>query len=165
MTTTLVLAGILAALIAAFFAIGPANVWKRIAGDPDLGPFERSAPSRTGRPNDALMCTPGLCNGVEIDRELPGFDLEPEALIARIDTALKETGETAKRVDDGSNPARLRYVTWTARMGFPDTNSFEAVKLPDGGTGLVAYARAQLGYSDAGNNKRRLNGIVKALQR
>ena len=165
MTTILVLAGIIVVLVAAFFIVGPANVWRRLAGDPDLGQFDRAAPARSGRPNDALMCTPGLCGGVKIDRELPVYDIEPAALIDRIEAALKGTGETARRVDDGSDPARLRHVTWTSGLGFPDTNSFEAVKLPDGGTGLVAYARAQLGYSDNGNNKRRLNGIVEAITR
>ena len=70
-----------------------------------------------------------------------------------------------RRVDDGSDPARARYVTRTPLMKFPDTNTFEAVTLENGRTGLVAYAAAQLGYSDGGNNRKRLEAVMERLDR
>lgn len=163
----LVLVLVIAAAAAAaglfLLIVGPARTWQMIAGDPDLGWFDRSAPARTGRPNDALLCTPGLCDGVKVDRELPDYADPPEILIGKIDEALRAVAADIRRVDDGSDPARARYVTRTPLMRFPDTNSFEAVVLENGRTGLVAYAAAQLGYSDGGNNRKRLEAVIESL--
>ncbi|MAZ18127.1 MAG: hypothetical protein CL535_17605 [Ahrensia sp.] len=160
---------VVAAIVAAaglFLVIaGPARTWQMIAGNPDLGWFDRSAPARSERPNDALMCTPGLCDGVKVDRELPDYSDTPENLIGRIDEAMRAVAPYIRRVDDGGDPARARYITRTPLMRFPDTNSFEAVALENGQTGLVAYARAQLGYSDGGNNRKRLDAVIDRLDR
>ncbi|QKV17159.1 DUF1499 domain-containing protein [Oricola thermophila] len=163
---TTIFTAILVALAAAvffFFAYGRAETWNLVFGNPDLGPFDRTEPQRARRPNDALLCTPGLCEGAVIDAELPDFAGPPERLIDEIDAAMRTSGEPVRRVDDTSNPTRARFVTWTPLMRFPDTASFEAVPLENGRVGLVAYGRAQIGYSDGGVNRRRLEGIVSVL--
>lgn len=147
-----------------FIAYGRAESWALVFGNPDLGPFDRSAPMRAAHPNDALLCTPGLCDGVAVDIELPDYAGPPARLIAEIDEAMHASGEIYRRVDDTSDPAQSRYVTWTPLMRFPDTSSFEAVPLENGRVGLVAYGRAQIGYSDGGVNRRRLERIVGQLQ-
>lgn len=147
-----------------FVTYGRAESWALVFGNPDLGSFDRSSPARAPRPNDALLCTPGLCDGVEVDTELPEYAGSPERLIAEIDEAMRTSGEIYRRVDDSADPATARYVTWTPVMRFPDTSSFEAVPLDDGHVGLVAYGRAQIGYSDRGVNRRRLERIVGRLQ-
>lgn len=162
-------AAVIAAIIVAaglFLVIaGPARTWQMIAGNPDLGWFDRSAPARSERPNDALLCTPGLCDGVKVDRELPDYAETPENLIGRIDEAIRAVSPDVRRVDDGSDPTRARYITRTPLMQFPDINSFEAVALDNGRTGLVAYARAHLGYSDGGNNRKRLDAVIDRLDK
>ena len=165
LTVALVVAAIIAAAGLFLVIAGPARTWQMMSGNPDLGWFDRAAPVRTGRPNDALMCTPGLCDGVQVDRELPDYAEPPEALIARIDDALRATASDVRRVDDGSDPTRARYVTRTPLMRFPDANSFEAVTLENGRTGLVAYAAARLGYSDGGNNRKRLEAVMERLDK
>lgn len=147
-----------------FVTYGRAESWALVFGNPDLGSFDRTAPRRASRPNDALLCTPGLCDGVAVDTELPEYAGPPERLIAGIDEVMRASGEIYRRVDDTSDPAQARYVTWTPVMRFPDTSSFEAVPLDDGRVGLVAYGRAQIGYSDRGVNRRRLKRIVGRLQ-
>jgi hypothetical protein len=147
-----------------FITYGRAESWALIFGNPDLGSFDRSAPMRASRPNDALLCTPGLCDGVAVDTGLPDYAGPPERLIAEIDEAMRASGEIYRRVDDTSDPARARYVTWTPLMRFPDTSSFEVVPLESGRVGLVAYGRAQIGYSDRGVNRRRLEKIAARLQ-
>jgi uncharacterized protein (DUF1499 family) len=162
---TIVLA-VAAALLAAallFFAYGRAETWALFFGNPDLGQFDRADPVRSPSPNDALLCTPGLCEPAKVDVALPEYDVTPAELIARIDDAMRKSGEIQRRVDDGSDPAKARYVTRTPLMRFPDTNSFEAVPLPGGRTGLVAYARAQIGRGDLGVNRARLKKITAAL--
>jgi hypothetical protein len=163
-TAALVFAGIIALVAIAFLSLGPARSWKMAAGNPDLGQFDIENPVRAKRPNDALLCTPGLCGNVRIDGELPEYDLQPPALMQQIDKAFATLGERLERVDDGSEPDLRRYVTWTPGLGFPDTNSFEAVSLANGKTGLVAHARAQIGYSDRGNNRRRLREVTRKLE-
>ena len=162
-TILLVLALAVALAGIAFVVAGREATWRRLAGNPDLGPFDLSAPQRSARPHDALLCTPGLCEGRTVDVELPAFDVAPDALIAALDRVILADPGRKQRVDDGSDPLALRYVTWTGTMRFPDTNQFLAVALPDGRTGLVAYARAQLGYSDAGNNLARLKRWTASL--
>ena len=147
----------------AFFGYGRANTWALFYPDPDLGPFDRMAPARSPYPNDALLCTPGLCDKVAVDAALPEYDLLPEILIARVDAAMLSLGMPLVRVDDGADPARARYVTFTPLMRFPDTTSFEAVLLDDGRTGLVAYARSQIGRFDQGVNRARLAKVADRL--
>ncbi|MBO6637425.1 MAG: DUF1499 domain-containing protein [Roseitalea sp.] len=161
----LVLLIIALALVAtsAFLLVGREQSWRMIAGDPDLGPFDLTAPQRASRPNDALLCTPGLCSAVKTDGDLPVYAMTPEALIAALTAAIEAQPERKERVDDGADPNALRYVTWTETMRFPDTNQFLAVDRGDGTSGLVAYARAQVGYSDQGNNRARLTRWTGAI--
>lgn len=146
-----------------FITYGRAESWALVFGNPDLGSFDRAAPRRASHPNDALLCTPVLCDGVAVDVELPDYAGPPERLIAGIDEAMRASGEIYRRVDDTSDPSQARYVTWTPLMRFPDTSSFEAVPLDNGRVGLVAYGRAQIGYSDRGVNRRRLERILGRL--
>ena len=115
---------VLALLVASaglFFVVyGRAETWKLIAGDPDLGPFDRTSPARSPTPNDALLCTPGLCDGVTVDAPLTLYAEPPETLIAKIDAAIRTVSPYIERVDDGSDPARARYVTWSPTMRFPE---------------------------------------------
>ena len=54
-----------------FVLYGRENTWRALAGDPDLGPVDLAAPTRVTTPNDALLCSPGLCEGVRVDAALP----------------------------------------------------------------------------------------------
>lgn len=158
---TLVAIIVIAGLV--FVLYGRENTWRAIAGDPDLGPFDLTNLTRSDRPNDALLCTPGLCDGVNVDAPLPAYDMTVDALMAVLNEQINAQPDIKERVDNGENPAALRYVTWTNTMRFPDTNQFLAVDLGDGRTGLIAYARAQLGYSDQGNNRARLERWTAGL--
>ncbi|MEM1378222.1 MAG: DUF1499 domain-containing protein [Pseudomonadota bacterium] len=153
----LILAALVAIIAGYFMLVGPKNVWQQMYGSPDLGPFTLAELQRNSRPNDGLLCTPGACpEGIKSDGDLPAFDTAPAELLEELKTRVAETGEEFELVSDTPDDGTVRYVTWTPTMGFPDTNQFWAVEMPDGKTGLVAYARAQVGYSDAGNNLKRL---------
>lgn len=149
----------------AFVAFGRDRTWQAIAGDADLGPRELTTITRTSKPHDALLCSQGLCARTTTDGKLPVFDLSPAALIAALDSAARSVDPNLERVDDGSKPETARYVTRSPLMRFPDTTWLQAVPLGDGKTGLIAYAQAQLGYSDLGANKARLEKWTAALVR
>ena len=158
------LALIVGVAFAGFFIYGRENTWQLIAGNPDQGPFDLTALVRSHRPNDALLCSPGLCNDVAVDATLPVYAMEPDALMAALRTAIERQPDRKRRVDDGISPTALRYVTWTETMRFPDTNQVRIVDLGDGQTGLIAYGRAQIGYSDQGNNLARLQRWTGAIE-
>lgn len=148
----------------AFVAYGRDRTWQAIAGDADLGSRDLTTLTRTVKPHDALLCTEGLCADIKIDGDIPAFELSPTALIAALDNAARSVDPTLVRVDDGSKPETARYVTRSPMMRFPDTTWLQAVPLDDGKTGLIAYAQAQIGYSDVGANKARLEKWLAALK-
>lgn len=151
----LLFAAVLALAGTAFLAIGPERTWELLAGSPDLGRYEFDTLQRRKTPNDALMCSPGLCDGAS-DGPLPVFDEPPDQVMKKINGRIAASGGLVRRVDDGSDPSYARYVTFTRWMRFPDTTDIQAIRMADGRTGLRAYARAQLGSSDRGVNKARL---------
>ncbi|MDP3525315.1 MAG: DUF1499 domain-containing protein, partial [Hoeflea sp.] len=128
-----------------------------IAGSPDRGQHDFSAGARSPSPNDALACSPGLCENP--DFELAPVDDAPPAAIERLAQRLLAGDSLARRVDDRTDPARARFVTHSPLMRFPDVIHLEARALPDGRTGLMAYAAAQLGSSDMGKNRARLEAL------
>lgn len=148
-----------------FAIVGKKNVWERLAGPADLGPFQIETLQRSKTPKDGLICSPELCGSLRADAGVRKvFDQTPAQLIAQIEDALQSMDLDYVVVSDGADPTTLRFVTWTKIWGFPDTNQFWAMELPDGKTGLIAYARAQLGQSDLGNNRKRLLSIVDSLE-
>jgi hypothetical protein len=159
--TALLFVALLALAGAAFLAIGRERTWALLAGSPDLGRYEFSTLKRRKTPNDALMCSPGLCKGAS-DGPLPVFDEPPEEVMKKINRKIAASGKLVRRVDDGSDPSYARYVTFTPWMRFPDTTDIQAIRMADGHTGLRAYARAQLGSSDGGVNEARLKRWLAA---
>jgi hypothetical protein len=143
-----VLAGIL------FLGIGRERSWELIAGSADRGRLDLVKIERSPTANDALACTASLRD--DCDFALPAFDQTPAQLSQRIAAQIEKSDSLARRVDDGSAPEHLRYVTHSPNMRFPDLVNIEIVPLPDGRYGVLAYARAQLGKLDFGANQNRL---------
>jgi uncharacterized protein (DUF1499 family) len=140
-----------------FYVIGPEKSWEMMAGSPDRGPYDFTAAERSSTANDALACTEGLCENP--DFLIAAFDDAPEIAIERLSQRLLSSDELARRVDDRSNPAKARFVTHSPIMRFPDMIHLEARPLPNGRTGIMAYAQAQLGTDDLGKNRERLEAL------
>ncbi|MEO1702441.1 MAG: DUF1499 domain-containing protein [Pseudomonadota bacterium] len=158
------LIALVAIAVGAIAIIGPSHVWRQIYGDPDLGPFSLATLTRSTKPHDGLLCTPGACPaGLEPDGELPVYDEAPAELLAKLAKHIEAQEGTRQSVNSDVDSGSIRYVTWSAMMKFPDTIQFWAVTLPDGKTGLVGYARAQVGHSDFGANLQRLKDWTGAL--
>ena len=159
-TIALALVALAGIAVLAFVLIGRESCWEWVAGSPDRGQHDFSAGARSPSPNDALACSPGLCETP--DFEIAPVDETPQAAIARLSQRLLAGDPLARRVDDGSDPARARFVTHSPLMRFPDVIHLEARALADGRTGLMAYAAAQLGSSDMGKNRARLETLFAA---
>ncbi|MBC7281341.1 DUF1499 domain-containing protein [Hoeflea sp.] len=156
-TIALVLVSLIGIVLLAFVLIGRERSWEWIAGSPDSGQHDFSTGARSATPNDALACTAGLCENP--DFEIAAVDDAPQVAIERLSQRLLKMDALARRVDDRTNPAKARFVTHSSMLRFPDVIHLEARPLPDGRTGLMAYARAQLGKSDLGKNRARLEAL------
>ena len=151
-------AALIAMALLAFVLIGRERSWELIAGSPDPGPRDFSLNLRSPSPNDALACSPGLCENP--DFEIPPVDDAPPVAIERLSQRLGRIDGLARRVDDRSDPRKARFVTYSPLMRFPDVIHLEARPMADGRTGLMAYAAAQLGKSDMGKNRARLEALL-----
>lgn len=155
------IAGALVVAAIVFVGYGRERSWERLAGSPDRGRFDLMTAQRSSTPNDAVAASAGL--RADADIVLPAYDAEAPALLQRIAAAIESADPLARRVDDGADASHLRYVTYSPGMRFPDLISIEAVAMDDGRTGLILYARAQLGRSDFGANRRRLQLYLEGL--
>ncbi len=166
MKILLIAAAIVVALIVVvgivFTVTGRERNWERIAGSPDRGRLDFSSLTRSPTGNDSLACSAGLRDDCDI--VLPSFPEPPEQLSQSLVERIQAVDPLARRVDDGSAPDHLRYVTYSPNMRFPDLINIEFVAMPDGSTGVQAYARAQLGSDDFGANRNRLTGIFETFQ-
>lgn len=151
---------LIGAAVAAFIFIGRERSWELIAGSPDQGQRDFSINQRSATSNDALACSPGLCT--EPDFEVTPFDDAPAIAIERLSQRLMASDPLARRVDDRKDPAKARFVTYSPLIRFPDMIHLEARPMPGGNTGIMAYAGAQLGKSDLGKNRARLEALLGA---
>lgn len=165
MGSILAAVAILLALAAiGFVGYGRERTWERLAGSPDPGRYDFAGAPRSKTPNDALACSPGLCAAA--DFVLPTYAMTPADLVAHASETLSRIDPLARRVDDGSDPAYARFVTFSPLMRFPDAIDIAAEALP-GATeesGLKVYARARLGSSDLGKNRQRIEHLVANLK-
>lgn len=153
--------GIAVLVTAVFLGYGRERSWERIAGSPDLGRFDLVTVARSPTANDAIAASTGLRS--DIDIELPLFEEDASVLLQTIASTITEVDPLARRVDDGADDRHLRYVTYSPGMRFPDLVNIEAISVGDGRTGIILYARAQLGRIDFGANKKRLELYVRDL--
>ena len=56
-----------------------------------------------------------------------------------------------------------RYIQRSALLEFPDTIVVRYIEQPEGGTTLAIYSRSQLGHSDQGVNRARLERLLRKL--
>lgn len=150
---------------ATLFLIGPATLWERIAGDPDMGAQTLGSLERTGKPNDVLL-GPEEALVIPSDAGTPIFDLPPnelfDTLVARVDIA-----EDIQWVEQDSEQLYARGITRSPTLQFPDTNHIWVLPAGDNEppmqSHLVLYSAAQLGQSDMGKNRERMEAWLALL--
>ena len=151
---------ILAALIAAYFAWGPERVWA-LFGPADLGPVEFETLARRSTPNDALACPPGICQA-QSDLTPPEYAVSAADLrLAFAKAIAPEPRLTAIASDDAA--LIDRYIQRSALMRYPDTIVVKFFDLPDGRSTIALYSRSQLGKSDLGVNRARIERWLAKL--
>lgn len=158
---SIIFGAILLAMLAGF-AIGPARVWDATFGPADLGAVDWDSLTRRSSPNDALICPDGFCGAAKADRTAPLYPVRVAVLARALDLALlSEPRLTLVALsEDGFD---RRYVQRSALMGYPDTIAIKLIALDETVSTIAIYSRSQIGYSDLGVNRARLDRWVAAI--
>ncbi len=132
-------------------------------GPADLGPVDFAALTRRSAPNDALACPVGLCPKAEADLVPPVFDVPGERLRAIVaEVAAAEPNTEPALAAEGEE--QDRYVARSRLMRFPDTVDVRIVREGEGRSTLALYSRSQIGYSDLGVNRARIERWLEAIR-
>lgn len=143
-------------------AIGWDKVWTWAAGPADLGAVEFDDLKKRRTPNQALICPENMCRDEDRDLASPVYELTAEQLRERLLVSLQKE-ERLERVDDKSDPTRLRFVQRTKLMKYPDTVNIKLIDFGEGRSTLALYSRSKLGSSDLGVNLQRAKRWLKRL--
>ncbi len=136
---------------------GLERTWQSLYGSPDLGPVDFATLKRRTTPNDALICPRDVCPQAQPDSEPPVFSVPTARLRSLVsEAALSEPGTTL--IDRG--PEQDRYLVRTRLMRFPDTVVVQVFDRGQDGSTLALYSRSQVGRSDFGVNRRRIERWV-----
>ncbi|MEP0940305.1 MAG: DUF1499 domain-containing protein [Rhizobiaceae bacterium] len=140
------------------------KVWASIHGPSDLGAVEFEGLAKTSKPNQALICPEDLCADGAQDRTSPQYSTDVGGLRTALLKSLEQ--ETSlERVDDGTDPMRLRYIQRTRLLRFPDTIRIQFYPMEGGGGSTLAlYSQSQIGTSDLGINLARANRWLARLK-
>jgi uncharacterized protein (DUF1499 family) len=143
--------------------VGLDDLWTAIAGPADLGPVDFKTVLRRTTPNDALACPPGFCPMAKSDLDAPVFLVDAAQLRDALEKTALSDGEVEK-VFTSPHDGAERYVARSRLMRFPDTVNVQVIDLAPQRSSLALYSRSQLGRSDFGANKARLERWLQALQ-
>jgi hypothetical protein len=162
----LVLAALVGAfllLVLAFNTYGREASWEAVFGSPDLGPYDFSLPSRSGKLNDSLACPANDCLKGIPDIETRQYDLPPAALFAVAEKVVRRLPGKVRVV--GANPVntRLRANLFSSVLRMPATLSVMIAPARGGGSLLYAYSRSQIGYYDLGRNTATLVALIAGI--
>lgn len=161
LSTLIALLAVLAiAAAAAFFVVGPAQLWA-LFGPADLGPVAFETLQRRASPNDALACPATLC-AAKSDLAPPRYAVDARSLRAAM-AAMIASEPNLVRVDVDETAGTERYIQRSARLGFPDTIVVRYLDEPGARSTLAIYSRSQIGRSDLGANKARIERWLAKL--
>ncbi len=152
-------------IVLAFVVTGPERFWS-VFGEPDLGPVSFEQLQRRTSPNDALACPQDVCKATA-DIRSALYPVTARALrIAFAKVIATEPRVTT--VDSSDSTLTDRYIQRTEWLGFPDTVVVQFFDRAGGQSTLAIYSRSQLGKSDLGANKARierwLSGLAEQIQ-
>ena len=128
----------------------------------EVAPVDFATLKLTGKPNQYLICPPGLC-AAPPHAASPLFDLPAEQLRARwreIAAAQPRLARLAER-DDGW---QIDYVQRSARFRFPDIVTVRFIPTTPTQSTLAIYSRSLYGRSDLGVNRKRIETWLALLQ-
>lgn len=148
------------AVVLAFVLIGPERIW-RFFGEPDLGPVPFEQLQRRTSPNDALACPPDVCMA-PADFKTALYPV-PARNLRKFVAKVIATEPRVTTVDANETTLTDRYIQRSGWLGFPDTIIVQFYDRPHGQSTLAIYSRSQLGESDLGANRARIERWLSKL--
>ncbi|WP_240539986.1 DUF1499 domain-containing protein [Salinarimonas soli] len=138
------------------------DLYHAVVGGPDLGPVTFETLVRRSRPNDALACPADLCRSARPDIVPPLYPVSAERLREIVADVARQDPET-QIVFSARWEEQDRYVARTRLMRFPDTINVRVVPVAADAATVAIYSRSQLGYSDWGVNRKRIERWLDAI--
>lgn len=116
---------------------------------------------RTGKPNDWLLCPLGTCRS-EASAPSPSYEIPAQRLWQAWQEVLAESPRATVIATD---PDRLLIMAQdrTPVLRFVDTVTVRVLPTGTGGSTFAAYSHSEVGYSDLGTNRRRLEAWSQAV--
>ncbi len=137
------------------------DVYTALAGPADLGPVEFETLARRASPNDALACPETYC-AAPVDFATPTYAV-PGARLREIVAEVAAEDPLTELVYSARYEEADRYLVRTALMRFPDTVSVRVLGAGPGRSQLALYSRSQLGHSDMGANRARIERWLEEI--
>ncbi len=160
MTMKILLIGVLAVIVIAAVLLFTPLGERPLSALFSIGGFEAvdfEDLKLTDKPNQFLMCPPGICNG---HADSPVFDVSVGQLRERwreVVTAQPRVGLLAE------NGPQFDYVQRSARFRFPDIITVRFVSVSPSQSTLAIYSRSVYGRSDFGVNRKRIEAWLSAI--
>ena len=133
-----------------------------IMNAPEGGLISFASLERPDSPNTFLVAAEGATPGTA-DMTAQWHDMDAAQLFQTwIDVAEAQPRTTEVfRSQDG---LQVSHVQRTALMGYPDTVTAQIVTNEAGQSAVMIYSRSHYGYSDMGQNKKRVTAWMSALE-
>ncbi len=125
-------------------------------------PFDFAAPRLTDRPNQFLMCPPGLC-GADAHADSPIFEVSVDRLRAGWE-ALAAAQPRVTLLAGDAHGRQFDYVQRSARFRFPDIVTVRFIAVSPSRSSLAVYSRAIYGRRDFGVNRARIEAWLADLR-
>lgn len=142
---------------------GPQKFLEQLWGKPDMGHVEINTLTPFKKPNTGLACPENYCTFTTPHIITGNYSAPTEKLHETIIEYFK-TNKNAKNVSKVEDKLSLRFVTYSPTLRFPDTIQIQLIKLDESTSTLAIFARAKLGHSDFGANKKRIEDILATLK-
>ncbi len=138
------------------------DAYTLIFGPPDLGSVDFENLVRRTSPNDALACNGDICGETPVDFVTPVYPI-PGARLREIVREVALAQPRTQLVYSARWEEEDRFVVRSALMRYPDTVVARVYGAGPGQSMLGLYSRSQIGYSDLGINRARLERWLDAI--
>ncbi|MEE9376096.1 MAG: DUF1499 domain-containing protein [Rhizobiaceae bacterium] len=139
------------------------KIWESTFGPADKGEIQFEDFTKGPKANQSLICPAGICDEKSIDATSPIYNLSVLELHTKLLVSL-EVERSLTRVDDKTDPLKLRFVQRTRRLRFPDTVTIQLFALGTNRSTIALYSQSQIGENDIGVNHARLLRWLKRLE-
>jgi uncharacterized protein (DUF1499 family) len=128
----------------------------------DIESVDFAALKLTDKPNQFLMCPPGLCAATP-HADSPVFDVSVEQLREHWHDVIAVRPRVELLAEDKEGQ-QFDYVQRSARFRFPDIITVRFISVSSSQSTLAIYSRSLYGKSDFGVNRERIDAWLKTLR-